>query len=558
LAHNALLTSYTVNAPRFTRIQAQGRFGIASALSMAAAAHPLPAGWSEHVDEQGITYYYNATIPVSVRKRPGGPLPPGWQEHVCKDHTELYYFNSVTRKTQWERPKVSNVDPATRQEFLQTVQEAMMSIEGDYNLLLKNALHGQDKLSAARAKYKQLLKLFHPDKRDEALEEEAGGRATCEDVYRRIQKAWESAEMAMRNGGITTTSASSNTWQTPAHMSHPASSSSNPWQAHHPPQPKTRTAAPSRAQQLPRGWVELYCPPNHEHAGKVYYHNTRLNETRWTLPTEADESTSAVPPCPRELLVLKPNGLPSKPLDIRQLLAEAQLARAAERNAGSGGAEPVANQEPELEPGAVSTPPQDESCDRSSNQTVPEQGNADTADEQPAERNLVNEHSSRSANLQPPAGTGDAPGLEVWDMDWANLPGAQNRACSTPASAAPPAMESTLGQTAAPGESEAALAERLQREEREAQEKAAAIAPPATQQRAESALPPARQQWAEFKEPGTGRRWFFNLQTEEHFFEDQARNHGWQQYQDGESGPRWWWHEASQRHFYPKPGADGV
>lgn len=91
---------------------------------------PLPEGWTEVVDKKsGKKYYYNKiTKKTSWRKpaegasTPGStgtaspaaeeeeaaaasPLPEGWTELVDKKSGRKYYYNKITKETSWHIPE---------------------------------------------------------------------------------------------------------------------------------------------------------------------------------------------------------------------------------------------------------------------------------------------------------------------------------------------------------------------------------------------------------------------------------------------------------------------
>lgn len=80
-----------------------------------AAAGALPAGWAECKTPDGQVYYFNSTTNVTQWDRPGGAPPPppppgasrilpyGWEE-LKTDSGEVYYFHAATNVTQWDRP----------------------------------------------------------------------------------------------------------------------------------------------------------------------------------------------------------------------------------------------------------------------------------------------------------------------------------------------------------------------------------------------------------------------------------------------------------------------
>jgi polyglutamine-binding protein 1 len=84
---------------------------------------PLPAGWTEAMDNYRHTYYYNASLGKSSWTRPTSTdanvigvmvanpapkiLPPGWKSAVDPKTNRTYYCNSSTKVTTWEPPLVA-------------------------------------------------------------------------------------------------------------------------------------------------------------------------------------------------------------------------------------------------------------------------------------------------------------------------------------------------------------------------------------------------------------------------------------------------------------------
>jgi YHS domain-containing protein len=75
-------------------------------------ASPLPKGWTEHITEDGKTYYYNKSLNKTQWERPANvasanlanPLPEGWNSKVDPASGKTYYYNESIKVTQWERP----------------------------------------------------------------------------------------------------------------------------------------------------------------------------------------------------------------------------------------------------------------------------------------------------------------------------------------------------------------------------------------------------------------------------------------------------------------------
>jgi hypothetical protein len=78
-----------------------------------AASDELPAGWEARTDDDGDVYYYNTETEVTQWERPAASsatseagadeLPAGWEART-DDDGDVYYYNTETDATQWERP----------------------------------------------------------------------------------------------------------------------------------------------------------------------------------------------------------------------------------------------------------------------------------------------------------------------------------------------------------------------------------------------------------------------------------------------------------------------
>ena len=150
---------------------ATGQVQVSSATSRAAAATPLPPGWTEYKNQEGRSYYYNTTTKITQWERPvaptpapapaptpapapapapavvkaptpaaaltpapspaltptpapavvkaptlapapaASPLPSGWVQYIDPSRKIPYYYNNSTKKTQWERPVASASAP---------------------------------------------------------------------------------------------------------------------------------------------------------------------------------------------------------------------------------------------------------------------------------------------------------------------------------------------------------------------------------------------------------------------------------------------------------------
>jgi WW domain len=72
----------------------------------AAAATPLPAGWTSAVDANGAVYFTNPQIAVSTYDDPRTtPLPPGWLSAVDPNSGRTYFQNHATQVTTFDDPR---------------------------------------------------------------------------------------------------------------------------------------------------------------------------------------------------------------------------------------------------------------------------------------------------------------------------------------------------------------------------------------------------------------------------------------------------------------------
>ncbi|RLN48289.1 hypothetical protein BBJ29_001522 [Phytophthora kernoviae] len=84
--------------------------------------------WSAHVTKEGRTYYYNRSTKQSAWEKPAdfdgdettaAPVPstassskkPDWEELWDPKNERAYYYNRVTRKTQWQKPENVEIKP---------------------------------------------------------------------------------------------------------------------------------------------------------------------------------------------------------------------------------------------------------------------------------------------------------------------------------------------------------------------------------------------------------------------------------------------------------------
>jgi len=72
----------------------------------------LQDGWTAHDDDQGRTFYYNATsgetqwdAPLAAAAAPAGEdgMPEGWAAHQ-DDQGRTFYYNATSGETQWDKP----------------------------------------------------------------------------------------------------------------------------------------------------------------------------------------------------------------------------------------------------------------------------------------------------------------------------------------------------------------------------------------------------------------------------------------------------------------------
>ena len=80
-----------------------------------APATDLPNDWVEALDPtSGQMYFYNSVTQETSWERPGASLPNDWVETTDPTSGQIYYYNSVTQETSWERPTgwTDTADPA--------------------------------------------------------------------------------------------------------------------------------------------------------------------------------------------------------------------------------------------------------------------------------------------------------------------------------------------------------------------------------------------------------------------------------------------------------------
>lgn len=72
----------------------------------------------------------------------------------------------------------------------------------DFRAILGLGPLGQSlELQTVQSNYRQLMRLLHPDKRNQAAESAAGGKEVCDDAMERVQKALLSAKKEIEAGG---------------------------------------------------------------------------------------------------------------------------------------------------------------------------------------------------------------------------------------------------------------------------------------------------------------------------------------------------------------------
>lgn len=113
----------------------------------------LPPGWQKFVSSSGVDYYYHAATQTTTWERPTAestavpppppaaaaapaapepPLPEGWQQ-CTHPSGRVYYFNTITRTSQWTRPTAVEVKMAEDDASSQgddDDEEAVENIEG--------------------------------------------------------------------------------------------------------------------------------------------------------------------------------------------------------------------------------------------------------------------------------------------------------------------------------------------------------------------------------------------------------------------------------------------
>jgi WW domain len=73
--------------------------------STSAAASDLPDDWVEALDPTSDqVYYYNSVTHETSWEKPGVPLPNDWVETTDPTSGQIYYYNAVTQETSWDRP----------------------------------------------------------------------------------------------------------------------------------------------------------------------------------------------------------------------------------------------------------------------------------------------------------------------------------------------------------------------------------------------------------------------------------------------------------------------
>lgn len=75
----------------------------------ASKAEFLPAGWSEHVTNDGMKFYYNSFTQESQWKRPKPEdlqdASDDWEEHYTEDGKKNFYYNIRTKESSWTLPQ---------------------------------------------------------------------------------------------------------------------------------------------------------------------------------------------------------------------------------------------------------------------------------------------------------------------------------------------------------------------------------------------------------------------------------------------------------------------
>eukprot|EP01012_Entosiphon_sulcatum_P003220 TRINITY_DN10936_c0_g1_i1.p1 TRINITY_DN10936_c0_g1~~TRINITY_DN10936_c0_g1_i1.p1 ORF type:complete len:422 (+),score=71.04 TRINITY_DN10936_c0_g1_i1:55-1320(+) len=69
-----------------------------------------PANWVEYKDAKGRTYYFNSVTKVTQWKRPKILQEQDWTEYKNKDG-RVYYYNKYTKQTQWTKPEIPDDEP---------------------------------------------------------------------------------------------------------------------------------------------------------------------------------------------------------------------------------------------------------------------------------------------------------------------------------------------------------------------------------------------------------------------------------------------------------------
>lgn len=217
---------------------------------VATSSSSLPSGWIETQDQQGRTYYVNTATNESSWTRPAAAtaagastpsavstpsaaagLPSGWIE-AQDQQGRTYYVNTATNESSWTRPAVATITTASSTPASTPLASTTSSL----------ATATTATAGAAGS---------------------SGSGAT-----------WQAVKDAQGRTYYVNLSTNESAWVLPdgARLADASSAAAS--------SPSSPTAAAANPSALPDGWVE-----KRDDKGRVYYYNSALNTSSWTLPS---------------------------------------------------------------------------------------------------------------------------------------------------------------------------------------------------------------------------------------------------------------------------------